>query len=134
MSTHSYYESTLGLDVIRYGLTNTCFYWEYLGIEEYGKPKLNDPIEIKCRWKWEEGKTVTPEADEKSKGTEIHVDRYMPIGSYVQFKLTDDTIPDIDKAFQVKGMSAPTGQWNNTVNLKDPIAGTVNFKATIGDR
>ena len=133
MSTHSYYENTLGLDVIRYGLVNTCFYWEYLGIEEYGKPKLAEPIEIKCRWTWSEGKQVEPEQDNKTKSNEVHVDRYLTIGSYVQVKLDDTTLPELDKAFQVKGMSAPTGQWNKHIALKDAKPGTVNFKASIGD-
>jgi hypothetical protein len=129
----SFYENSLGLDVLRYGLTDICYYWEYQGIGDYGKPKLKNPIEIKCRWDWSESKGVTTEGDEKAKSTEIHVDRYLPIGSYVQVKRHDWIMADLSYAFQVKGMSANDYQWSDVLRLDQIQPGTVNFKATIGD-
>ena len=123
---------TVGLDVLRKGLCQRAYYWEYQGVGDYGKPKLGDVIEIKCRWHpLSEKKQVNPNDDKKESRYEVHVDRQLVEGSFLQLKRTPDTQPDLNQAVQIKTVDTFVKNWNGYENVDKPSSGAVNYKVAL---
>jgi hypothetical protein len=90
-------------------LRHNAIYWQYKGVNEYGRPEFFDPIIIRCRWDtFATSNDVADTQDNRSVGMSVLPDRVLVVGSYLMYG--DETVlsgltekpPDIPNAYMIK--------------------------------
>jgi hypothetical protein len=90
-------------------LRHKAIYWQYKGINEFGRPTFLEPIIIRCRWDtFSNSNDISDTQDSRSVGMTVFPDRVLVVGSYLMFG--DETVlsglsespPDIPNAYVIK--------------------------------
>jgi hypothetical protein len=90
-------------------LRHKAIYWQYKGINEFGRPTFFDPIVIRCRWDtFSNSNDINDTQDNRSVGMSVLPDRVLVVGSYLMFG--DESVlsglsespPDIPNAYVIK--------------------------------
>jgi hypothetical protein len=97
------------MKILQKMLRHKAIYWQYKGIDEYGRPVFLDPIVIRCRWDtFSNSNDIGDAQDARSVGMNVLPDRVLVVGSYLMFG--DETIlsgltekpPDVPNAYVIK--------------------------------
>lgn len=68
------------MSIITRMLKQDAVYWPPLGVDAFGKPSLDTPIQIRCRWEDSVEESITPEPEIGFSMATVYVDRDLEVG------------------------------------------------------
>ena len=93
-------------DVAYVNLIHWCVVWKRLNTStRYGQAKLDQPVEMRCRWTYELDDLASPAQDRtvESRGRSIPIGEEVPLGSYVWGPGLIEDMPDDPEYYEVIG-------------------------------
>jgi len=85
-------------------MKQTAVYWPVLGVDEFGQPTWDDPVEIDCRWETVREEFVNPDGDQEVSRAKLIVDRDMEAKAYL-------LLGDLDSVVDADDPQGNVGAW-----------------------
>ena len=104
--------------ITRRNLFERALLWEAVDYDNYGQPRIGDPIEIKVRWiKDEEQSEFNNQGEMIAIKATVHVDRVIAIGS--KMWLAPDNTYSAESQFYGTGSEGDVTELMNVVGYKE---------------
>ena len=105
--------ATDNIRVAQRAMKQAAVYWAVRGLDDFGRPTYEYPIEIDCRWEDTVEEFVTPEGDQEVSKAKLIVDRDLVLKGVVFLGELDSTV-DVDDP------KANDGAWEIRSVLQTP--------------